>query len=148
MARPGIEPRSSCSASQELNHSATAAPKELFEHLKSPNLNHITSIKSFDFSTLYTTIPHGKMKSRLASIIRNSFILKKRQPQIQMSTSIGSRRSILCEGTHWLQKQVLWRWHHQDARVSGRRHFRGFCGKSFPADLESVLQWELIVPLF
>ena len=27
VARPGIEPRSSCSASQELNHSATAAPK-------------------------------------------------------------------------------------------------------------------------
>ena len=27
VAGPGIEPRSSCSASQELNHSATAAPK-------------------------------------------------------------------------------------------------------------------------
>ena len=26
VARPGIEPRSSCSASQELNHSAAAAP--------------------------------------------------------------------------------------------------------------------------
>ena len=26
VARPGIEPRSSCPASQELNHSATAAP--------------------------------------------------------------------------------------------------------------------------
>ena len=26
VARPGFEPRSSCSASQELNHSATAAP--------------------------------------------------------------------------------------------------------------------------
>ena len=26
VARPGIEPRSSCSASQEFNHSATAAP--------------------------------------------------------------------------------------------------------------------------
>ena len=26
VARPGMEPRSSCSASQELNHSATAAP--------------------------------------------------------------------------------------------------------------------------
>ena len=26
VARPGIEPRSYCSASQELNHSATAAP--------------------------------------------------------------------------------------------------------------------------
>ena len=29
VARPGIEPRSSCSASQELNHSATAAPLQL-----------------------------------------------------------------------------------------------------------------------
>ena len=48
--------------------------KELLEHLQSPNFNHITSIKSFDFSTLYTTIPHQKLKSRLATIIRNSFI--------------------------------------------------------------------------
>ena len=50
--------------------------KELLEHLQSPNFNHITSIKSFDFSTLYTTIPHRKLKSRLATIIRNSFIHK------------------------------------------------------------------------
>ena len=41
-----------------------------------PNFNHITSIKSFDFSTLYTTIPNQKLKSRLATIIRNSFIHK------------------------------------------------------------------------
>ena len=47
--------------------------KELLEHLKSPTFNHITSIKSFDFSTLYTTIPHQKLKDRLASIIRNAF---------------------------------------------------------------------------
>ena len=50
--------------------------KELLEHLKSPNFNHITSFKYFDFSTLYTTIPHDKLKSRLASIIRNSFMFK------------------------------------------------------------------------
>ena len=50
--------------------------KELLEHLQSPNFNHITSIKSFDFSTLYTTIPHQKLKSWLATIIRNSFIHK------------------------------------------------------------------------
>ena len=50
--------------------------KELLEHLKSPNFKNITSIKSFDFSTLYTTIPHDKLKSRLASIIRNSFMFK------------------------------------------------------------------------
>ena len=50
--------------------------KELLEHLKSPNFNHVTSIKSFDFSTLYTTIPHQKLKDRLTSIIRNAFIFK------------------------------------------------------------------------
>ena len=50
--------------------------KELLEHLQSLNFNHITSIKSFAFSTLYTTIPHQKLKSRLATIIRNSFIYK------------------------------------------------------------------------
>ena len=50
--------------------------KELLEHFQSPNFNHITSIKSFDFSTLYTTIPHQKLKSRLAVIIRNSSIHK------------------------------------------------------------------------
>ena len=52
--------------------------KELLERLQSPNFNHITNIKSFDFSTLYTTIPHQKLKSRLATIIRNSFIHKTR----------------------------------------------------------------------
>ena len=37
--------------------------KELLEHLKSPNFNNITSIKSFDFSTFYTTIIlHDKLK--------------------------------------------------------------------------------------
>ena len=50
--------------------------KELLEHLKSPTFNRVTSIKYFDFSTLYTTIPHQKLKDRLTSIIRNAFIFK------------------------------------------------------------------------
>ena len=50
--------------------------KELLEHLKSPTFNRVTSIKSFDFSTLYTTIPHQKLKDRLTSIIRNAFMFK------------------------------------------------------------------------
>ena len=48
--------------------------KELLDHLKSPNFNIITNIKSFDLSALYTTMPHQKLKGRLATIIRNSFI--------------------------------------------------------------------------
>ena len=43
---------------------------------QSQNFNLITNIKSFDFFTLYTTIPHQKLKSRLASLIRNSFLHK------------------------------------------------------------------------
>ena len=50
--------------------------QKLLEDLKSPNFNHITSIKYFDFSTLYTIISHNTLKSRIASIIRNSFIFK------------------------------------------------------------------------
>ena len=50
--------------------------KELYENLKSPTFNHVTGIKSFDFSTLYTTLPHQKLKDRLTSIIQNAFIFK------------------------------------------------------------------------
>ena len=50
--------------------------KALLKHLKSPNLNQITSIKSFHCSTLYTTIPRAKLKSRLASITPYSFVFK------------------------------------------------------------------------
>ena len=50
--------------------------KELLEHIKSPTFNPVTSIKCFDFYTLYTTIPHQKLKGRLTSIIWNAFIFK------------------------------------------------------------------------
>ena len=36
---------------------------ELLEHLKPTAINHVTSIKSFDFSTLFTTIPYQKLKN-------------------------------------------------------------------------------------
>ena len=37
--------------------------------LDSIQTNSITSIKTFDFSTLYTTNPHDKLKSRLTAIV-------------------------------------------------------------------------------
>ena len=71
--------------------------KELLDNLKSPNFNLITYIKSFDFSTLYTIIPHQKLKSRLATIIRNSFIHKN-----------GNRRYkyliFCCEGPYFVRE--------------------------------------------
>ena len=50
--------------------------KELLEHLQSPNFNHKHQVLWFFDPKVYTTIPHQKLKSRLATIIRNSFIHK------------------------------------------------------------------------
>ena len=43
-----------------------------------PSLGHLgvhkgTSIQTFDFSTLYTSIPHNLLKSRMNRIINNAF---------------------------------------------------------------------------
>ena len=40
--------------------------KQLLENLQSQS-SHINNIRTFDFSTLYTTIPHDKLKSRLSN---------------------------------------------------------------------------------
>ena len=50
--------------------------KELLENLKAQSLHSANSIKSFDFSTLYTTIPHDKLKSELKEIINQCFFHK------------------------------------------------------------------------
>ena len=50
--------------------------KELLENLKAQSLYSVSSIKSFDFSTLYTTIPHDNLKSKLKEIINQYFFHK------------------------------------------------------------------------
>ena len=50
--------------------------KELMENLHSKSFSSCNSIKTFDFSTLYTSIPHSQLKSRLAQLIKRSFIKK------------------------------------------------------------------------
>ena len=55
--------------------------KELLEHLASNTLSLVKSIKTFDFSTLYTTIPHSKLKERLKQIIHLSFFYKNGKPR-------------------------------------------------------------------
>ena len=50
--------------------------KELLNNLNSNSLASVHSIKTYDFSTLYTTIPHSKLKSRLTELIRNAFRFK------------------------------------------------------------------------
>ena len=50
--------------------------KELLENLKAQSLHSVNSIKSFNFSTLYTTIPHDKLKSKLKTIFNQCFFHK------------------------------------------------------------------------
>ena len=78
--------------------------KELLEHHQSPTFNHITSIKSFDFSTRYKTIPHQKLKSRLPTITQNSFIHKKWKSQINCF-GFRSRRTLFYQGALRFEKQ-------------------------------------------
>ena len=49
-------------------------PKDLFEYIQSRSLSSCNSIKTFDFSTLYTTIPHSKLKDRLRELVQLCFI--------------------------------------------------------------------------
>ena len=59
VARPGIEPRSSCSASKELNHSATAAPctyRKIYRNLLSiTTKHHFYHNHEIKLSTIITT---------------------------------------------------------------------------------------------
>ena len=50
--------------------------KELLGNLQAQYLHSVNSIKSFDFSPIYTTIPHDKMKSKLKEIINQCFFHK------------------------------------------------------------------------
>ena len=106
--------------------------KELLEHLKFPTFNHETSIKSFDFFTLYTTIPH-----------RNAFIFKN-----------GNRRYKYLvlghEGTYFVKE-------HSDSKIKNMYSeddikmleflidniFVFFCRKSLPADSRHSNGYEL-----
>ena len=51
--------------------------KDLLEYIQSRSLSSCNSIKTFDFSTLYTTIPHSKLKDRLRELVQLYFIKKK-----------------------------------------------------------------------
>ena len=102
--------------------------KELLEHFKSPNFNHITSITSFDFSYLYITIPHGKLKSRLSRIIRNSFIVK----TVTTDTNIWdwvTKVNILWRNTLFPKASTL-----KTTSSRSLRFFGSCCREGFPAE--------------
>jgi hypothetical protein len=47
--------------------------KDLLDNLKSRSYFQVSSFNTFDFSTLYTTLPHDKLKTRLKETIHKAF---------------------------------------------------------------------------
>jgi regulation of enolase protein 1 (concanavalin A-like superfamily) len=47
--------------------------KDLLDNLKSRSFSQVSSIKTSDFSTLYTTLQHDKLKTRLKETIHKAF---------------------------------------------------------------------------
>jgi hypothetical protein len=66
--------------------------KELLEYIQSRSLSSCNSIKTFDFSTLYTTIPHSKLKDKLRELVQMCFIKKNGQRRYKYLV-IGRDRS-------------------------------------------------------
>jgi hypothetical protein len=54
--------------------------KDLLDNLKSRSFSQVSSIKTLDFSTLYTALPHDKLKTRLKEIIHKADDLLKQYP--------------------------------------------------------------------
>ena len=52
------------------------------------------SIQTFDFSTLYTSIPHDLLKSRMNNIINNAFINTKMELHDILTSKLAEIKAI------------------------------------------------------
>ena len=73
--------------------------KDLLEYIQSMSLSSCNSIKTFDFSTLYTTIPHSKLKDKLRELIQLCFINKNGQRRYHYLV-LGRDRSYFVKKKH------------------------------------------------
>ena len=72
------------------------------------SINNAKSIASFDFDTLYTNIPHDKLKYVLAEVIKSSFIsAKKRFIRCTLNNAYFSDSARPYKGTHILEVEDL-----------------------------------------
>ena len=53
--------------------------KDMLEYIQSRSLSSCYSINTFEFSTLYTTIPHSKLEDRLRELVQLCFMKKNGQ---------------------------------------------------------------------
>jgi hypothetical protein len=73
--------------------------KNLLEYIQSMSLSSCNSIKTLDFSTLYTTIPHSKLKEKLRELVQLFFIRKNGQRRYKYIV-LGRDRSYFVKKKH------------------------------------------------
>ena len=83
--------------------------KELLDHLQSPNFNHITSIKSFDFRPF--TQPFLTRNLKADSQLSRTLLFTKMEIADTNFWFLVAK-DLFCQGTLRFEKQVHWRWHH------------------------------------
>jgi len=72
--------------------------KDLLEYIQYRPLSSCNSIKTFDSSTLYTTIPHSKLKDILRELVQLCFIKKNGQRRYKYLV-LGRDRSYFVKKT-------------------------------------------------
>ena len=98
--------------------------KELLENLKRQSLHSVNSIMSFHSSTLYTTIPHGNLKSKLKKIINQCFFHKNGNRRFQY-VFIGYKDTYFVRDHSDAPQEILTCTCHKDAGISYRQYFCG-----------------------
>ena len=99
--------------------------KNTLERIQYRSLPSCNSIKTFDFSTLYTLFPHSKLKDRLWSEL--CFIKKNDQRRYKYlalgwdKSYFAKKKKKLKKKLLWFYQKVLWNWY-QHARVFDWQH--------------------------
>ena len=68
--------------------------KDLLEYIQSRSLSSCYSIKTVDLSTLYSTIPHSKLKDKLRELVQLCFIKRNGQRRYKYLV-LGRDRSYI-----------------------------------------------------
>ena len=90
--------------------------KDLLEYIKCMSFSFCNTVKAFDNSTLYKTIPHSKLKDRLKELVQLSFLKKNDQRRYKYLV-LGRNISYFVKKSSLILLKK--NWYLQHARVFG-----------------------------
>ena len=63
-----------CTSTQRTKKQYLKNSKDMLEYIESRSLSSCNSIKTFDFSTIHTTISHSNLKDKIRELVQLCFI--------------------------------------------------------------------------